>query len=149
MKKQHSVNVNTIPRFTDRNSFPIKHFILMNAKITHEESTIKSLSIIMLCVKELTPGLIINTLFEKAKDYRRKVRIIQRKWLIKYKARMTMLESYAQRQTNMMIKYHKYLSVAMPIFESNSNCHMLCYTYMKEESIKFRLIYDAYIKRLQ
>ena len=39
--------------------------------------------------------------------------------------------------------------MAYPVFISDDNCHKLCYQYMKDESIKFKLIYDAYRRRVE
>lgn len=91
----------------------------------------------------------MNTMLAKAIEYRKKVRFIQRNWRIKYQARTDMLENYAYYEAKTMIKTYKYLKVAHPAFITNNNCHKLCYQYMKDESIKFKLIYDAYHRRVE
>lgn len=48
-----------------------------------------------------------------------------------------------------MTSKYKYLKIVEKEFYSNNHCHKICYEYLKDESIKFRLIYDAYRKRME
>ena len=91
MKKQRQQSLKALPRFTDRNYVSVFHILSMECKVLHEQSLVSATDTILSTAELLKSGLVLNFALNSASKYRRAVRIIQRRWLIKYRARLQMM----------------------------------------------------------
>ena len=89
----------------------------------------------------LRPILFLNSSLNQATKYRRSLRILQRRWLIKYRARLEMLEDFATHHVKKMVVEFPHLKLALHTFDSEGWRYKICYEYMADESIKFRYIW--------
>jgi len=78
----------------------------------------------------LEPALILNHALNQATKYRAAVRLIQKRWMLKYKARLAMLESFSNSHVEAMLKEFPHLKMGLGSFKSRNHCHKICYDYM-------------------
>lgn len=125
------------------------HCIQLNAKIVKRNSQYKAADIIYSTFEEVLPAVIINQVLERSSRYRRLVRKVQRNWISKYRARLMMLENFSQRHVKQMLMEYPYLRLAEKIYTDGGHCRTIAYAYLKDETAKFKHIYNAYEQRVE
>lgn len=125
------------------------HLMQLGAKIVQPVCRAKGAKLIYEALEDLEPALILNHALNQATKYRTAVRLVQRRWLSKYNNRLAMLHNFAQRHVESMLKEYPHLRMGYSKFKEQNMLHKTCYSYMVDESVKFRQIYSAYVKRNQ
>ena len=67
------------------------HMFQVAAKIVQPIQQCKSAELIFSAFTSLEPALILNYSLNQSSRYRKSCRVIQRRWILKYRARMYML----------------------------------------------------------
>ncbi len=80
-----------IGNFKARNQMSCLHLFQLAARIVQPMQKRKGAELIFAAFKDLQPALILNHSLNKSSNYRQKCRIIQRRWILKYRARVAML----------------------------------------------------------
>lgn len=81
--------------------------------------------------------------------YRNKVILIQRAWKSKYNNRFNALIYFIDLHVEKMIKEYPNLKMFAEDFYHKRVNIEICLGYIKDESLKYRFIYDAYQRKLQ
>lgn len=149
LRKKYIKNILLVGNFKARNQMSCLHLFQMASKMVEPVSKKKGAELIFLAFTSLEPALVLNHSLNQSSRYRQSCRVIQRRWILKYRARVAMLENFAGRHVEAMLKDYPHLRLGLGAFKTGNFSHKVCYDYMVDESMKFRHIYDAYRKRVQ
>jgi nuclear transport factor 2 (NTF2) superfamily protein len=97
----------------------------------------------------LSPIISLNKSFIMSNIYRKKVILIQRAWKSKYNNRVYALLYFIDHHVEKMIKEYPYLKIFAEDFYNKRANREICLGYIKDESLKYRFIYDAYQRKLE
>ena len=109
LQKMHVNNVLLFPKSSVRLLMGPSHCFQFTAKLARKKSFAVAGKVLFGLFEELKPGLISNNAINKASKYRRYVRKLQRNWLNKYNSRLMILQNFARRHVNKMVKEYPHL----------------------------------------
>ena len=91
---------------------PVHHHLSLTAKILLKNDSQNAEEIIGSFIQANLFAFNLNKAFDKCAIYRRKIRAVQRFWLNRNKAQITMLEFYVQKQvSDILTKFPKFIAV--------------------------------------
>lgn len=91
LRKNHIQDILKIGNFKLRNSMSFFHSFQLGSMLVLPASTSKAGDIILSTFVSLESSLILNHSLNQATKYRQSVRVIQKRWKLKYSARLRML----------------------------------------------------------
>lgn len=96
----------------------------------------------------LMPMLSVNRSLNVASQYRDKIKFIQRVWKSKYHCRVYSLLYFIDNHVEKMMKEYPHLKLFQDHFYKAKANRQISLNYMKDESDKYRFIYEAYLRKL-
>ena len=97
----------------------------------------------------LYPLLVVRHSMIETQNYRKSVRLIQRVWKTKYHGRMYCLLYFVDNHVERMLREYPHFKVFFDSFYTSGANRRVCLDYIKDESEKFRFIYEAYKRKLE
>lgn len=91
LRKDHIQDILKIGNFKVRNQMSFFHSFQLSSILVLPRSASKATDIIFSTFTTLEPSLVLNHSLNQAAKYRQAVRVIQKRWKLKYFARLQML----------------------------------------------------------
>jgi len=88
----------------------------------------------------------VNNCLNSANKYRGKIKLIQRTWKSKYHNRLNCLLYFVDNHIEKMMLDYPHLRLFKEQFYNTNNNRIICLAYLKDESEKYRFIYEAYLR---
>ena len=84
----------------------------------------------------------------ETRSYRNSIRFIQNVWKSKYHGRMYCLLYFVDNHVEKMQSEYPHFKKFFDVFYSSKANKQICLDYIKDESEKYRFIYEAYKRKL-
>jgi hypothetical protein len=97
----------------------------------------------------LLPSLMVNNSLNTANSYRVKIKLIQRTWKTKYHSRMSCLLYFVDNHIARMTADFPHLKLFKEQIYITGCNRSICVSYLKDESEKYRFIYEAYLRTVE
>ena len=85
----------------------LQYLTSLHAKICHPRSVKKARNIVIDCFFRSEIGFSVNGAFNRAYEYRRKTRLIQRFWKSRNECQITMFRQYIVDKTQVLFEKHQ------------------------------------------
>ena len=123
--------------------------ISLMTKMIHKNSQAKAESVFMESLAHLYPVLLVRHSMGESKRYRLSIRLIQRVWKTKYHGRMYCLLYFVDNHVEKMMGEYPHFQIFFDSFYKSNSNRQICLEYIKDESEKYRYIYEAYKHKLE
>lgn len=149
LERAYSKTCAMIPTRKGRYSCEGDSAINLMTKVIHKHTQAKAESVIIDSLAHIYPVLLVRHSMTESKKYRLSIRLIQRVWKTKYHGRIYCLLYFVDNHVEKMMVEYPHFQIFLDNFYKTSSNRQICLDYIKDESEKYRYIYEAYKHKLE
>ena len=133
-----------------RELVPVYHHLCVAARTFLKVDGLAAMKMVVKCFEQTRLGVGLNSAFNLAAGYRRKVRFVQRFWLHRNDAQIMLFKLYLETQVQELLKKHPYFSaVVKEEFYGRNMVQNLCWQYLKDSAGRTKQLFEAHRNKLE
>jgi hypothetical protein len=137
-----------MPYKRNRDFANVHSVLYLITRIEKQTIDTKASQIIVHIINTISPVLRVNDIMDRAADFRRKLRFLQKHWHTKFHNRLQLIKLAGERHVyNLLDQFPKFSNVK-DVFKTGNHMQKLAIEYIKETASKFNEMYLSYHRRL-
>ena len=128
---------------------PVYHHLCVAARTFLKVDGLAAMKMVVKCFEQTRLGVGLNSAFNLAAGYRRKVRFVQRFWLDRNGAQIRLFSLYLEMQVQELLRKIPHFAVVKEEFYGRNMVQNLCWQYLKDSAGRTKQLFEAHRNKLE